>query len=85
MDEYMDGFKPAEPEDLEKYGDGAYGKNTRIMREFMESGEKCVLKVFETREEARKVRNGLNTTICNYWRGKAAVSISGKAVMIERL
>ena len=70
----LDGFKPAKPEDLEKYGDGAYGKNTRIMREFMESGE-----------EARKVRNGLNTTICNYWRGKAAVSISGKAVMIERL
>ena len=75
----LDGFVPAKPEDLEKYGDGAYGKNTRIMREFMESGEKCVLKVFETREEAR------NTTICNYWRGKAAVSISGKAVMIERL
>ena len=85
MKEYMDGFKPAKPEDLKQYGSSAYGKNTRIMQDFMESGEKCALKVFETREEARKVRNGLNTTICNYWRGKAVVSISGKAVMIERL
>ena len=85
MNEYMDGFRPAKPEELKQYGSSAYGKNTRLMQEFMESGEKCVLKVFENREEARRARNGLNTTICNYYRGKAAVSMSGKAVMIERL
>ena len=85
MKEYMDGFKPAKPEELEQYGASKYGKNSRIMQEFFDSGEKCVLKVYSTRDEARRARNGLNTTICNYYRGKAAVSMRGKAVMIERL
>ena len=85
MTEYMSGFKPANPEDLEKYGGTRYGKNRLIMQDFMDSGEKCVMKVFDTRDEARRVRNGLNTIICNYYRGKAAVSMRGKAVMIERL
>ena len=85
MNEYMNGFKPAKPEDLEKLGGSKYGTHSRTMEDFMESGEKCVLKVFATREDARRTRNGLNSIINLNYRGKAAVSMSGKAVMIERL
>lgn len=81
----LDGFKPAKPEDLEKFGGGSYGTHKTLLQEFLASGETCVIKVFETDREAKRVRDGLNSSIRFNFRGKAAVSKRGKAVMIERL
>ena len=44
----LDGLKPAKPEDLEKFGGGSYGTHKTLLQEFLASGEKCVIKVFET-------------------------------------